>query len=112
MFPEEISIGIGELNEADGPTQNEYLSLLNHFSHVKLFVTQWTAVRQAPLSTGFSRQEYWSWFVLVIFQAGILRALLQGIFLTQGLEPCLLCLLHWQSGSLPLVAPGKPTQCE
>ena len=28
--------------------------------------------------------------------------LLQGIFLTQGLNPCLLCLLHWQADSLPL----------
>ena len=32
--------------------------------------------------------------------------LLQGIFQTQGsTEPCLLCLLHWQVGSLPLVLP-------
>ena len=29
-------------------------------SHVTLFVTLWTVVRQAPLSVGFSRQEYWS----------------------------------------------------
>ena len=29
-------------------------------SHVRLFVTQWTVAYQAPLSTGFSRQEYWS----------------------------------------------------
>ena len=28
--------------------------------HVQLFVTTWIAVRQAPLSMGFSRQEYWS----------------------------------------------------
>ena len=28
--------------------------------------------------------------------------LLQGIFLTQGSNPSLLCLLHWQSDSLPL----------
>ena len=34
--------------------------------------------------------------------------LLKGIFLTQGSNPCLLCLLHWQAGSLPLVPPGKP----
>ena len=33
--------------------------------------------------------------------------LLQGIFLTQGSNPCLLCLLHWQVGSLPLVPLGK-----
>ena len=29
-------------------------------SHVWLFVTPWTAAYQAPLSMGFSRQEYWS----------------------------------------------------
>ena len=27
---------------------------------VRLFVTPWTAAHQAPLSMGFSRQEYWS----------------------------------------------------
>ena len=35
-------------------------------------------------------------------------ALLQGIFPIQGLNLRLLCLLHWQAGSLPLVPPGKP----
>ena len=29
-------------------------------SCVSLFVTPWTAAYQAPLSMGFSRQEYWS----------------------------------------------------
>ena len=29
-------------------------------SHVQLFTTPWTAAYQAPLSMGFSRQEYWS----------------------------------------------------
>ena len=29
-------------------------------SHVRLFVAPWTVVYQAPLSMGFSRQEYWS----------------------------------------------------
>ena len=38
------------------------------------------------------------------------HALLQGIFPTQGLNPRLLCLLHWQVGFffLPLMPPGKP----
>ena len=36
------------------------------------------------------------------------HSLLQGIFLTQGANPQLLHLLHWQEGSLPLVPPGKP----
>ena len=29
-------------------------------SHVLLFATPWTVPCQAPLSMGFSRQEYWS----------------------------------------------------
>ena len=33
---------------------------LNCFSHVWLFVDLWTVPFQAPLSMGFSRQEYWS----------------------------------------------------
>ena len=33
----------------------------------------------------------------------------EGIFLTQGLNPRLLCFLHWQAGSLPLAPPGKPS---
>ena len=37
------------------------------------------------------------------------HALLQGIFPTQGWNPHLLCLLHWQVGSLTLAPPGKLT---
>ena len=36
------------------------LLLLSRFSHVQLCVTPQTAAHQAPLSLGFSRQEYWS----------------------------------------------------
>ena len=47
-----------------------------------------------------------------ILQAGILEWVampsFQGIFLTQGLNPHVLCLLHWQAGSLLLPPPGKP----
>jgi len=35
--------------------------------------------------------------------------LFQGIFLTQGSNSCLLHLLNWKVGSLPLVSPGKST---
>ena len=35
------------------------------------------------------------------------HALLQGTFLTQGLNPSLLPILHWQVGCLPLAPPGK-----
>ena len=32
-------------------------------SRVRLFATPWTVARQAPLSMGFPRQEYWSGLV-------------------------------------------------
>ena len=34
--------------------------MLSRFSHVQLFVTLLAVACQAPLSMGFSRQEYWS----------------------------------------------------
>ena len=39
---------------------NLFCHVLSHFSHVQLFLTPWTAACQAPLSIGFSRQEYWT----------------------------------------------------
>ena len=33
--------------------------MLSRFSRVHLFATPWTVAHQAPLSSGFSRQEYW-----------------------------------------------------
>ena len=56
------------------------MCVLSHFCHVQIFVMLWTAALQAPLSMGFSREEYW---------VGC-HALVQGIFLTQGGKPCLL----------------------
>ena len=35
-------------------------AVLSCFSRVQLFATLWTVALQAPLSMGFSRQEYWS----------------------------------------------------
>ena len=34
--------------------------VLSSFSHVQLFATLWTVALQAPLSMGFTRQEYWN----------------------------------------------------
>ena len=36
------------------------MCMLSLFSRVWFFVTPWTVAYQAPLSMGFSRQEYWS----------------------------------------------------
>ena len=38
---------------------NEWMNVCM-LSHVHLFANLWTVARQAPLSIGFSRQEYWS----------------------------------------------------
>ena len=35
-------------------------SMLSHFSCVQFLATLWSLAHQAPLSIGFSRQEYWS----------------------------------------------------
>ena len=63
-------------------------------NRVRLFATPWTVARQAPLSMGFFRQEYWSGC----------HALLQGIFPIQGSNPdlphgrrILYCLSHQRS---------------
>ena len=36
------------------------LIYMGHFSGIQLFVIPWTVSCKAPLSMGFSRQEYWS----------------------------------------------------
>ena len=41
-------------------TLRHVYSVCEVLSHVQLFVTPWTVAHQAPLSMGFSRQEYWS----------------------------------------------------
>ena len=75
---------------------------LHCFSCVRHFASLWTVAHQAPLSMGYSEQEYW--------ERGY--TLLQGIFWAQGSNPLLLCLLHWQAGSLPLVPPEKLWGCK
>ena len=51
-----------------------------------ILVTPWTAAHQAPLSLEFPRQKYWSG---LSFPS-------PGDLLTQGSNPCLLRLVHWQ----------------
>ena len=66
-------------------------------SHVWLFAITWTVACQAPLSMGFSRQEYWSGLPFPS----------PGDLPDPGTElPSLLSLLHWQADSLPLASPG------
>ena len=41
-------------------TTKEHKVKVKSLSRVRLFATPWTVANQAPLSMGFSRQEYWS----------------------------------------------------
>ena len=66
--------------------------------HIQFFVTLWTVACKVPLFMGFSSQECWS----------KLSCPLPGDLPDPGIKLCLLCLLHWLVGSLPLVLPGKP----
>ena len=74
-----------------------HVCMLSCFSLVRFFVTLWTVTHQAPLSMGSSRQEYWS----------ELPCPPPADLSNPGIKPHLLCLLHQQEGSLPLVPPGK-----
>ena len=70
--------------EYRGCLWNDYSMHACMFNGVWLFATPWTVACQTPLSMGFPRHEYWSGLPFP----------LQGIFLTQGSNPHLLCLLH------------------
>ena len=70
--------------------------LSRFFSCVQLFRTiLWSIAHQAPLSMGFSRQEYWSGLPFPP----------PGDLPDPGIKPC---LVHWQADSLPLSHQRSP----
>ena len=89
---------------------------LSHFSRVQLCVTPWTAAHKAPLSTGFSRQEYWSGVpfpyprsastdsilaqVTVILHLAAGNSLLNGLTFPFLLPPTPDLFSTWQSGCI------------
>ena len=72
-----------------------HVCMQSHFSRVRFFATPWTVAHRAPLSMGFSSQEYWSGC----------HALLQGIFPTQGSNPG---LPHCRQSLYQLSHKGSP----
>ena len=70
--------------------------MLSHFSHVWLFATPGTVARQARLSMGFSKQEYWS----------RLPCLPPRDLPNPGIEPMSPVAPALQAVSLPLVGPS------
>ena len=78
-----------------------YAGMLSHFSHVRVFglATLWTVTHQAPLSVGFSRQEY---------RSGLSCPPPGESSQPRGRTCISYSLLLWQEGSLPLVPLRKP----
>ena len=68
-------------------------------SHARLFVNPWTVACLAPLSMGFSRQEYWSGLPFPS----------PGDLPDPGIQPGSPAL---QADSLPSELPGKPWKSE
>ena len=59
-----LQVGPGiMLSERQGEGTHHFQNfgiVVQSLSCIQLFLTSWTIVLQAPLSMGFSRQEYWS----------------------------------------------------
>ena len=81
------SLRLTSVNPFPGPCYA--VSVVQLLSHVWLLVTLWTVACQAPLSMGFSRQEYWSGLPFPV----------PGHLPDPGIEPT---APSWQAGSLPL----------
>ena len=104
-------------------------------SRARLFTTLWTIACQASLSVKCSRQEYWGVCVCVCVCVCVLLScvrlfvyslpfelpgkpqeywnlgcqfILQGFFPSQGSNPVLCSLLHWQADSVPLSHLASP----
>ena len=83
-------------------------------SRIRLFATPWTAACQASLSITNSQSLLKHISMESVMPSNYLILchplfLPQRTFPTQGLNPCLLHLLHWQVGSLPLSYLGSLT---
>ena len=87
------------LNSKDIKISKTHVLSHVHFSHVRPFGTPWTVVHQAPLSTGFSRQEYWS---------GLPFPSPRDLS-DPGIKPASFLSPALQADSLSNKSPGKPT---
>ena len=74
--------------------------LLSSFRHILLCMIPWAATHQAPLSMGFSRQQYWSGLPSPAYSRRPSRFRIQVSYVS--------CVR--QVRSLPLAPCGKPTR--
>ena len=75
----------------------KYFSNVLRYTVMSNFVTSWPAAHQALCSMEFSWKSHWDELPLPP----------PGDLPIPGINLCLLCLLHWQAGSLQLAAPGR-----
>ena len=124
MFVFEQSQEAQEPRESDAKktTERRLVSVAFLPSPVRCSRPLRTVARQAPLFVGFSGHEHWGrpWPSPTpgtntggghghrLLRARTLGAI-RGISRTQGLNPRLLCLLHWQADSSPLSHLGSPS---
>ena len=75
-----------------------------HAKSLQLCLTLWDPLDQSPLGTsvhGIPQARRLEWVAIPS----------PGNLPDPGIQPLLLCLLHLQAGSLPLVSSGKPKEC-
>ena len=97
--PEEalsVGAGVGSVHLIR-PRLQSILHGHGRFSPVQLFVILWTVARQAPLSMDILQARILEWVAMPSSR---------GSSWPRD-RTCLLCLLHWQVGFLPLASPGK-----
>ena len=87
--------------------------MLSSFSRFQPFVTPWTVARQAPLSMGFSRQEYWSRWPFPSPKAGYKTTNILTVILTLPFTALFTHLIHYPVSEpldcphpVPLLAPS------
>ena len=87
--------------QADSLPQSHPECILNCFS-LSDSVTLWT-IYSLPGCSAHGILQAWILEWVAVSSS-------RGIFPAQGSKLCLLCLLYWQVGSLPLAPPGKLTK--
>ena len=102
-----VVIGLEKVSFYFSPKERQCQRMFNGvyarlFSHVWIFVTPWTVASQAPLSVGFSRQEYWTGLPFST----------PGDLPDSGIKPTSLASPAWQADALQLAQTRKPEKAQ
>ena len=98
-FAQPASLTLVGTAPEDKPLNLLHVCVISCFSHVWLFVTSLDCSPPGSSVYGILQARILGWVAI---------SSSRGSSPTQGSNPHLLCLLHWQVSFLPLVLPGKP----